>query len=99
MKVAVLMATPCTSHWKVEVGSTTDREEVKGAARAGTLGLMMITMVCTKIPRRDTNEVGEYEVTVTSELHEQSQRTQTEKRGQGCIQWRRRQRLRTEDGA
>ena len=32
-------------------------------------------MVCITIPRSDTNEVGEYEVTVTSELHAQGERT------------------------
>ena len=37
-------------------------------------------MVCIKIPRRDTNEVGEYEVTVTSELHAQAERTKKQKR-------------------
>ena len=33
-----------------------------------------------KIPRSDTNEVGEYEVTVTSELYAQAERTKKQKR-------------------
>ena len=33
------------------------------------------TLVCIRIPRSDTNEVGEYDVTVTSELHAQADRT------------------------
>ena len=37
-------------------------------------------MVCVKIPRSDTNEVGEYGVTVTSELHAQAERTKKQKR-------------------
>ena len=36
---------------------------------------------CTKMPRSDTNEeVGEYEVTVTSELHAQADRAKKQKR-------------------
>ena len=37
-------------------------------------------MVCVKVPRSDTNEVGEYGVTVTSELHAQAERTKKQKR-------------------
>ena len=33
-----------------------------------------------KIPQIDTNEVGEYEVTVTSKLHAQAERTKKQKR-------------------
>ena len=33
-----------------------------------------------KILRSDTNEVGEYEVTVTSELHEQAKNQKKQKR-------------------
>ena len=34
-----------------------------------------------EVARSDTNEVGEYEVTVTSELHAQAERTKKQKRG------------------
>ena len=37
-------------------------------------------MVCIKIPQSDTNAVGEYEVTVTSELHAEAERTKKPKR-------------------
>ena len=49
-------------------------------------------MVCTKervrwfvlqMPRSDTTEVGEYKVTVTSELHAQAERTKLRERAQG----------------
>ena len=33
-----------------------------------------------RVPRSDTNEVGEYEVSVTAELHGQAERTKKEKR-------------------
>ena len=33
------------------------------------------TLVCIKRPRSDTNERGEHEVTVTSKLHAQAERT------------------------
>ena len=36
-------------------------------------------MVCVNIPRSDTNEVGEYGVTVTSELHAQAERRKVQK--------------------
>ena len=42
-----------------------------------------------KILRSDSNEVDEYKVTVTSELHAQSGKNkEVEKRREGCIQWR-----------
>ena len=48
-------------------------------------------LVCVKILRNDTNEVGECEVTVTSELHAHAERTEKQKREkrerrcQGCV--------------
>ena len=41
------------------------------------------TMVCIKRPRCDTNEGCETEVTVTSELHAQAERTKLRERAQG----------------
>ena len=41
------------------------------------------TIVCIKILRSDTNKAGEYEVTVTSELHASAERTKEQKR-EGC---------------
>ena len=38
------------------------------------------TLVCIKILRSDINEVGEYEVTATSELHAQAERAKKQKR-------------------
>ena len=38
------------------------------------------TMVCTKIQRCDANEAGAIEVTTTSELHAEAERTQKQKR-------------------
>ena len=37
-------------------------------------------VVQAKIPQSDTNEVGEYEVTATSELHAEAERTKKQKR-------------------
>ena len=42
--------------------------------------LLCMARYFIKIPRSDTNEVGEYEVTVTSELHTQAKRTKKHKR-------------------
>ena len=41
-------------------------------------------MVCIKPQRSDTNEVDEYELTVTSELHAQAERAKKQKRGGGA---------------
>ena len=37
-------------------------------------------MACIKIPRSSTNEVGEYEMIVTSELHAQAERAKKQER-------------------
>ena len=56
------------------------------------------TMDCIERPRCDTNEGVAIEVTVTSEQHTRTSRKNkdTEKRREGCIQWGRRERPRTE---
>ena len=38
------------------------------------------SLVCIKIPRSDTNEVGELEVTVTSELHARTKKQEREEK-------------------
>ena len=49
------------------------------SARIGPHGCES-TLACIKIPRSSTNEVGEYEMIVTSELHAQAERAKTQKR-------------------
>ena len=41
--------------------------------------LLCMARYFIKIPRSDTNEVGEFEVTVTSELHARAERTKKQK--------------------
>ena len=59
---------------------------IRSAAALATMRPVLLlrvkerTLVCIKIPRSDTNERGEYQVTVTSELHAQAERTNKQER-------------------